>query len=252
MWNITWSLAAEQQFYLVWPLVLAVLALALRRYRPADTVGRGHGLLLAAGFCVVGYGLEALRQLAVREAGDVGLVRRLVFAPEGRSLVLLLGCALALLEARRRVASRSVLLGRSEAVAAIALLVLVVCFARGRLDSGPGGLVPFLVAGVGSLVLIRALVHASPGSGVARMLGARPVAWLGRVSYSLYLWHEVAYRLAEQVSPAGTLPAEVLRFVLAVGFAAASYHGVEQPVQRWWSRRGEEARADDRVLVATS
>jgi peptidoglycan/LPS O-acetylase OafA/YrhL len=108
---------------------------------------------------------------------------------------------------------------------------------RGDLGGGVADLLPLVVAGVASLALVAALVHAPAGSRVARALGARPVAWLGRASYSLYLWHEVAYRLAERVSPRGTLTAEALRFSLALALAAASYHWVEQGSQRWWAAR---------------
>jgi peptidoglycan/LPS O-acetylase OafA/YrhL len=75
---------------------------------------------------------------------------------------------------------------------------------------------------------------------VVRALGAAPLAWLGRVSYSLYLWHEVAYRLVEQVGPRGSLVTELLRFPLALGLAALSYYRVELPAQQWWLRRTEK------------
>jgi peptidoglycan/LPS O-acetylase OafA/YrhL len=237
LWHITWSLAAEQQFYVVWPLVLAALALLLRRAR-SGRGGRGRGLALAAGFCALAYGAGALWQLALRSAGED--TARVDFSPDGRSLVLLVGCGLALLVAARRARRRPRTLRRADGVAVLSLLALGWCITTGDLTAAPWGLVPLLVSGVATAGLIWALVHAPATSRVAQVLGAGPVAWLGRVSYSLYLWHEIAYRLVEQVGPRGSLSAELLRFPLALSLAAASYYGVELPAQRWWQRRTEE------------
>jgi peptidoglycan/LPS O-acetylase OafA/YrhL len=118
---------------------------------------------------------------------------------------------------------------------------------------GLPALVPIVVAGLAALLLVTVAAHAPEGSLADVLLGAGPVAWLGRISYSLYLWHEVAYRLAEQLGPRGSAQVEVLRFVLAVAFAAASYYWVEQPAQRWWSNRRDRSTRDaDRVLVSAA
>jgi peptidoglycan/LPS O-acetylase OafA/YrhL len=252
MWHITWSLAAEQQFYVVWPLVLAALALVLRRLRPVSLAGRGHGLALAAAVCIAGYAVEIGWQAVARTQSGAPTAH-LVFGPGGRSLVLLLGCGLALWRGARRAAHASDSARASGPVAGAALTALCWCFANGELDSDRAALVSLLVAGVASVALVSALLRAPATSVVARVMGARPVAWIGRVSYSLYLWHEVAYRLAETAAPRGTPVAEVLRFTLALLLAAASHRWVELPAQRWWSvRRTARESADDRVLVATS
>jgi peptidoglycan/LPS O-acetylase OafA/YrhL len=237
LWHITWSLAAEQQFYVLWPLVLGALALGLRRVRTGRG-GRGRGLGVAAGCCAVVYGAGVLWQLALRASGED--TARVDFRPDGRSLVLLVGCGLALLVAARRARRRPRTLPGADAVALLSLLALGWCVLTGDLTSAPSGLVPLVVSGVATAGLIWSLVHAPVGSRVARVLGAGPVAWLGRVSYSLYLWHEIAYRLVEQVGPRGSLAAELLRFPLALSLAAASYYGVELPAQRWWGRRTAE------------
>jgi peptidoglycan/LPS O-acetylase OafA/YrhL len=237
LWHITWSLSAEQQFYVVWPLVLGVFALVLRRFR-SRSGGRGRGLALAATFCAVAYAASVWWQLALREGG--ARTSRLAFPPDGRSLVLLLGCGLALAVAARRAARRPRVWPFAGRLAGVALLALALCMPFGPLRPTVGGLVPLVVAGLATTALIAALVHAPPTAGVVRVLGAAPLAWLGRVSYSLYLWHEVAYRLAEQVAPRGSVTAEVLRFVLSMLLATASYYLVELPAQRAWRRRGEQ------------
>jgi peptidoglycan/LPS O-acetylase OafA/YrhL len=237
LWHITWSLAAEQQFYVLWPLLLGGLAALLRRARPG-TGGRGHGLRVAAAVCAVLYGAGVLWQLLLRMSGADNA--RVDFRPDGRSLVLLVGCGLALLVAAGRARHRRRVMRRADGLAAVSLLVLVWCVTSGDLAAAPHGLVPLVLSGLATAGLIGALVHAPAGSLAARGLGAAPVAWLGRVSYSLYLWHEVAYRLVEQVGPRGSLVTELLRFPLALGLAALSYYRVELPAQQWWLRRTEK------------
>jgi peptidoglycan/LPS O-acetylase OafA/YrhL len=248
LWHITWSLAAEQQFYVVWPLLLAGLALVLRRAR-VGRGGRGRGLAVVAACCAAAYATGLLWQLWLRASGAD--TARVDFQPDGRSLVLLVGCGLALLLAARRARHRPRVLRGADGLALVALLALGWCVTTGELTSAPSGLVPLVVTGVATAALIGALVHAPAGSIVPRVLGAAPMAWLGRVSYSLYLWHEIAYRLVEQVGPRGSLTAELLRFPLALSFAAASYYGVELPTQRWWRRRTEVPQpAEERERVS--
>jgi peptidoglycan/LPS O-acetylase OafA/YrhL len=66
-----------------------------------------------------------------------------------------------------------------------------------------------------------------------RVLAARPVAWLGQVSYGIYLWHVplLLFLRAHGLLPLSTAGAFVVVAPLAVAIAAASWYAVERPLQ---------------------
>jgi peptidoglycan/LPS O-acetylase OafA/YrhL len=157
-----WSLAEEEQFYLLWPL--ALVTFAGRRQRLA--------VVLAALFIA----LVAYR-ISLAEAG-AGLAR-LYYLPDTHADGLLLGCVAALV--RPRVGG---------AVGRIGLVAVLAFFALGAWTANwlAYGLPLFEVAAV-LLVLAGAAGHMPE-------LTVRPVVWLGLISYSLYLWHQPVHALA--------------------------------------------------------
>ena len=208
----TWSLAIEEQFYIVWPLLLLLL---LRRRAPLGAIAVGLLVAAAAG----------------------GILRWFVWAhdhspaaflrTDTRADGLLLGCAtLALISSApflRRWLTR-------PAVAVVAVLVLATAVWRLRSDSSPlyaGGLVIFEVAAAGLI----AHVVLAPGAFAARVLAIRPLAWLGARSYGIYLYH---FPLFFCVAPATVgLSRDSFFLVVApltVALAALSYRFVERPI----------------------
>ena len=97
------------------------------------------------------------------------------------------------------------------------------------------------VQGIGLLLLFPALLHrAGPAQ---RLLCARPALLVGRLSYSLYLWHWGAFALADELAGAHRLAWLAIGLPASVALAAASYVLVEQPMLRVRRRAGSHTPA---------
>jgi len=233
-----WSLAVEEQFYVVWPLLCAA-GLVRRRIALAPI------LLLAAGSTV-------LCALLYDPAGDPS---RVYFGTDTHSAGLLVGAALAVGHAHFWPrASRTVQPSRRAvvlvtALGGAALAVLVAGFLL--LDELQplvyrGGLTAMAVA---AAVLVGVLLHPA-GRAVAAVFAWRPLRWVGLRSYGIYLFH---WPILVLTSPHGQ-PAEsplgwtALQVGAAVLLATASYRWIEVPVRsgaamralrRRWASRGQ-------------
>jgi peptidoglycan/LPS O-acetylase OafA/YrhL len=207
--SICWSLAQEEQFYLLWPLALRTL------------LRRGVSPLRVALLLLVPIaGCAVLRQyLVARGAGDPGLWLRVYFGPDARADVILLGCVLALVvDARGLPQSR-----RSAAwagAAAVAGLLVLGWLALTRDISGlvATPLLFTLTAAASASLVLGALSQ----EWLRRPLSWPGFVWIGRLSYSLYLWHEIGLFLGQDGGPLG-------RWLTALAFAAASHYAVERP-----------------------
>lgn len=207
-----WSLAVEEQFYIVWPLVL----FALLRYAPRRTMPVAVALI-AASFAA---------NIVILDEDPLAAF----YMPHTRAWELLFGCVLALGVPR---------LGRAAAdVAGIAGLALI-AWAVFNLDHQtpyPGGwaLLPTLGAG-----LVIWSGQAGP-SLAARLLSLRPLVFIGLVSYAWYLWHWpaiVLFRYEVGREPDGPEMAALIAASLALAVLCWAY--LEKPIRNgtWWAGR---------------
>jgi peptidoglycan/LPS O-acetylase OafA/YrhL len=207
-----WSLAVEEQFYLVWPPLIGVLAFALRK-RP-----RREGLLiLVCGFLL----LISLTLAFLVAAGDP---LRAYYGTETRAYQLLAGALLALLiNADSRHYRR-----RFWVWAQWTALVLIVFLAVGpsSIDLTMRGA---LVAA--ATVLIISALEFLPSGPLAMLLSRRPIVYLGQISYGTYLWHmPVLYILIETLDP-GPIVLTFATAFIATSLAAVSAKYVEVPIR---------------------
>jgi peptidoglycan/LPS O-acetylase OafA/YrhL len=223
MFRHTWSLALEEQFYLVWPWLFALL-LALRARR-----GWVVGLVLLG--IVLPVGLRNLRW-----AGPESWVP-LYHGTETRTDGLFTGCLLALVlywePALPRPGWRLLLcLAVLPALAVLAWHALTdFRFLQGHLCRAG-----FTFLSLSSAVLIAVAVCCPPAT-LRWALELRPLCWLGRISYGLYLWHMPVYQAIAEANITDNFRLEAWRKVAAsLVVATVSYYALEQPFLRWKER----------------
>ncbi|KAF4408223.1 acyltransferase [Streptomyces lycii] len=220
-----WSVAVEEQFYLVWPVLVLVLA---RGGGPMEVRRR---LAVAAG---LGSAVSLALMIALVDAADPS---RVYTGTDTRAFSLLLG-ALVATRPVRDVPARAA--GRSAGAVSVLLAAGIVTawtFVDGT-DSlwlFHGGLFAHSLA---SALLIGLCVRA-PRTWLAVLLARQPLRWFGLVSYGLYLWHwPVIVLLSPHLAGLGEWSRTVLVCAVSTGLAALSKYLVEDPVRyrAGWAR----------------
>ncbi|MBR0599661.1 acyltransferase family protein [Sinanaerobacter chloroacetimidivorans] len=216
-----WSLAIEEQFYLLWPMILAAGIKLLKKR------GRMSVLVLFLAFCSAG-----LMGLLFEPGTDPS---RVYYGTDTRSFELLIGCFLAILFPMKKLAAVSVSNGRRNllnlaGIAAFTIFLLSVYFVD-EYQQFPyrGGLLLFCF---NSALLIACVCHS--GSLLGRLFSWKPLRWMGTRSYGIYLWHYPVIVLSTPVYEIGHPAYWRVTVQLLVTFAIAelSYRFIEMPVRR--------------------
>ncbi|HET8624049.1 MAG TPA: acyltransferase [Gemmatimonadales bacterium] len=208
----TWSLAVEEQFYLLWPLALALL------------LKGGHSRAMMA-LALLAAGITLWRVWLQEVIG--ASQGYLYFAFDTRADFLAAGAMLGLAwdtgwfqDRRARIAPRA----WSPLLTGAGLIVV-----GGIADPALGHAVSFPVK-VALTALFLAQLLVLGGRGVWTILDTSTMRWLGALSYSLYLYHLLAWPYAATIR--GTVGRIVFWLVTALAAAAASYYAVERPMLR--------------------
>jgi peptidoglycan/LPS O-acetylase OafA/YrhL len=215
----TWSLAIEEQFYVLWPPVV-IGALWLTRGRTRALVGAClFGILTSV----------ALMAILYSPANP----SRAYYGTEARVHQLLVGALLAIVLARRPSIRRSGRVGSMAVWVGLGtLLVAFITFDDGNPSYYYGASTALAVA---AAVLIFGL-EGAPRATPARLLGFRPIRWVGKVSYGVYLWHwpvilAIGAPIAVFKWMPGGLGLTATRVLFTFALAGLSFHFIERPIR---------------------
>jgi peptidoglycan/LPS O-acetylase OafA/YrhL len=266
-----WSLAVEEQFYLLWPVVMMLL---LRRNGTRSLALTARWLVLAAFAATVTTAMLyhpgrigdcTANPEAYWTVGErcISKADSLYLSTITRSSGLLLGAAFAMvwrpaaiMRGPLRRANRLL-----DIVAVIGLLMLGVFIWQIHFVT-PGGVDPWLFRGgflwtsIATLMVIAAVTHSRTITSTA--LGNPVLVWVGARSYGLYLYSWPIYQVIRRVAGnALTMPQFGAAMLATVAIAEASYRFVESPIRRrgvtrWWdTMRQRRGRAPARLMGAT-
>ena len=215
-----WSLAIEEQFYLFFPFVLVILLLTIKKYRNVTLI-----------FWIVS--LISLLAMVIISQPNVGY-SRVYFGTDTRLQTLLLGVILAFMWPPFKLKANppAVLQRTIDGVGLAGLVMLIILFFTVSDNSSwiyNGGF--YLISGM-TLLIIASVVH--PTTILAKVLSHPVLVYIGKRSYSLYLWHFAVISFVHIHYTDGQIPAYVyiIDIILTVLFAELSYRYVETPFRK--------------------
>jgi peptidoglycan/LPS O-acetylase OafA/YrhL len=221
-----WSLSVEEQFYIVWPLLMILGVRFVPERRKSST---GVRVRLARVTLVLVVVSAILMAVLYKPGIDPS---RVYYGTDTRALEILAGAALAMVWPSRRLRPNIAESARRiiDGAGIVGLIVIAVMFWQAD-EYAPflyrGG---FVLLSLATAVVVAALVH--PAARLGKVIGAQPLRWIGERSYGIYLWH---FPIIILTTPKGAQEADLGRALLQVSatfaVAALSWRFVEDPIR---------------------
>ncbi|MES9701235.1 MULTISPECIES: acyltransferase family protein [Bacillus] len=218
--NHFWSLAVEEQFYVVWPFVISLGFYYIKKQ---------SRMIL---FICLGAIASALAMAILYEPGSDP--SRIYYGTDTRAFSLLIGAALALIWPSSRLANKIIPQARLilDVIGGVALSIILIMFWKTNQYE------PFLYRGgmvllsIATALLVANLAH--PASRIALFLRFRPLLWMGVRSYGIYLWHYPIITLTTPKVNAGefSITRAILQFLLIIMIAQISWKYIEKPIRQ--------------------
>ncbi|MFJ7736329.1 acyltransferase family protein [Lysinibacillus sp. NPDC097287] len=216
-----WSLAIEEQFYIIWPILL-ILGLHIFKKRSKFSIIVFFGALCSA----------MLMSILYQPGADPS---RIYYGTDTRVFELLIGCWLALVWPMKRLSSKKLSAEHvrklnSIGLIAFSIFILSIFFVdEYQAFLYRGGM--FLLC-INAAVLIACVCH--PSSFLGKLLSFKPLCWIGSRSYGIYLWHYPIMVLGTPVHEIGNpvFWRVGLQLVLILIIAELSYRFIEVPIRQ--------------------
>jgi peptidoglycan/LPS O-acetylase OafA/YrhL len=218
--NHFWSLAVEEQFYIIWPILILLVLRFLK-----------HKSLLFL-LTIIGAAISIILMAYLFHPGlDPS---RVYYGTDTRAFSLLIGAALAMVWPSRKLTNKIKTPDRIflDSIGLTGLTIfLIMIWKTNQYESFlyEGGM--FLIS-ISTAMLIAAIAH--PASLIGRFLSMRPLKWIGLRSYGIYLWHFPVIVLLSPKINTGDLSfvRTVLQLLIIFMFAALSYRFIEDPIRK--------------------
>ena len=221
-----WSLAIEEQFYMIFPLLFLLVN--------GKKKSKDGTYKLNKNFLYVVLGLILVSLIAHILLFDINNISRIYFGTDTRAFSLLVGVVGAILYPMERLHSKVTpqqnMIYSVVSLASIATLITVMVYtSEYNTWLYRGGFL--LVAILGLIVIISS---GKQHTLMSKLLSFKPIVFIGKISYSLYLWHFPILVLTTPVSEIGNpnIFFVILRIVLTFAVAIVSYVFVETPIRK--------------------